>query len=145
MTSPTTTSVGRRRKRPSRWVVRGRTALAAFYLVCAAVHVGLATMTPERYREFADQALFGFVTARWGDVFMAAPTAWGLAVAVGETSLGLALLAGGGWRRLGYAGILGFNAALMLFGWGFWLWSVPARAVVGLLAVHDDLLDPPPA
>jgi hypothetical protein len=100
----------------------------------AGVHVGLVAADPGIYEPFADQALSEWVRDRWVDVFMAAPATWGLAVATGELALGVLLLLGGRWARAGYVGVIGFHLALMLFGWGFWVWSVPALALLLPLA-----------
>jgi hypothetical protein len=68
---------------------------------------------------------------------MADPEAWALTLALGEILLASALLMGGGWRRFGYAGVVAFHIALTLFGWGFWLWSGPALAIIAPLAIAD--------
>ena len=120
-------------------VVRARMSLAALYLASAGVHCVLVTVNPEAYRHFADHAVVPAVARAWGDVFMADPDAWGLTVALGEVLLASALLMGGGWRRLGYAGVIAFNLALTLFGWGFWIWSAPALALIVPLALADGL------
>jgi hypothetical protein len=74
---------------------------------------------------------------------MAHPAAWGLAVAAGEATLGALLLAGGRAALVGWVGVLTFTVLLMLFGYGFWLWSVPALAVLGSLAARDWALEGP--
>ena len=62
----------------------------------------------------------------------------------GEAVLGTALLLGGTAARWGYAGVIAFHVALMLFGWGFWMWSVPALVFLVWLARRDwPLLDQP--
>jgi fatty acid desaturase len=48
----------------------------------------------------------------------------------GEIALGTALLLGGTPARVGWLGVLAFHLLLMLFWLGFWLWSVPAMAVL---------------
>jgi hypothetical protein len=123
-------------------VVRARLSLAALYLASAGVHCVLVTVKPNAYRHFADNAVLPVVAHAWRDVFMADPDAWGLTVALGEVLLASALLIGGGWRRLGYAGVIAFNLALTLFGWGFWLWSAPALALIVPLALADGLRRP---
>jgi hypothetical protein len=127
------------RRRPPFHLSRG--IVGCFYLFTGGVHVGIVAADPEFYRHFADGALFGFVSARWQDVFMAHAGAWGLALAAGESALGLLLLRGGGWARLGWAGVIAFHLALMVFGWGFWLWSVPALIVL-IPAARADLRRP---
>jgi hypothetical protein len=55
----------------------------------------------------------------------------------GELTLGLLLLAGGTWARVGWVGVIAFHVALMLFGWGFWIWSVPVLVFLVVAARRD--------
>lgn len=59
---------------------------------------------------------------------MAHPAFWGLAVAAGELALGILLLLGGRRARIGWVGLILFQGLLVLFGWGFLLWSLPGCA-----------------
>jgi hypothetical protein len=101
------------------------------------IHIGIVAAGTQTYRHFADGALFGFVRSAWADVFMAHPAVWGLLLALGEITLGAALLRGGRGAQWGWMGIIAFQVLLMVFGWGFWLWSVPALAVLYAGARHD--------
>lgn len=123
--------------RPGRRGVLARKAVGGFYLFTGGVHLGIVAAGPEFYRHFADGALFDFVSSGWQDIFMAHPVAWGLVMAAGETALGVLLLRGGRWAKWGWAGVVAFHLALMLFGWGFWIWSVPALAFLILVAGKD--------
>jgi len=60
-----------------------------------------------------------------------------LAVALGELLIGLDTLRGGHWTLLGLSGAIGFHLCLMLFGWGFWLWSLPTLTVLALCFVRE--------
>ena len=62
---------------------------------------------------------------------------FGLMLAAGELRPGALLLLGGHWARIGWAGAIGFHLLLMLFGFGAWLWCVPALAVLVVLARKD--------
>ena len=42
--------------------------------------------------------------------------------------LGLLLLRGGAPARLGWSGVIAFHVLLMAFGFGIWVWSLPALA-----------------
>jgi hypothetical protein len=106
------------------------------FLWTSGIHVGIVAADPETYRAFADGAL-PFVRDAWVEVFMAAPVLWGLAVALGELCIGVATLLGGRWTRLGLAGAIGFHLCLLLFGWGFLIWVVPALAVLVPLLRHE--------
>jgi hypothetical protein len=100
----------------------------------AFVHAGLALGNPDAYQPFADGALFGWVYDGWQNVFMAHPTVWALLLGAGELVIAALLVFA---RRAGYVAVIGFHLALMLFGWGFWLWSVPALAFAVPAAVHE--------
>lgn len=123
--------------RRSRRVVLARKAVGGFYLFTGGVHLGIVAADPELYRHFADGALFDFVASGWQDAFMAHPAAWGMVMAAGETVLGVLLLRGGRWAKWGWAGVVAFHLALLLFGWGFWVWSLPALAFLILVAGKD--------
>ncbi|HEX6149751.1 hypothetical protein [Nocardioides sp.] len=115
----------------------GATAVGGFYLTMGGVHLGLVVADPTVYGPFADGAVFGFVRTGWSEIFMANPVFWGLLVMAGELALGTLLIVGGRAALVGWAGVILFHVALMLFGWGAWLWSVPALAVLVPLALRD--------
>lgn len=108
-----------------------------FFVWTSGIHVGIAAAHPAIYRSFADAAVMGWVERGWNEIFMADPRAWGLAVAAGELALGLLLLHGGRMAKVGWIGVIGFHIALVLFGWVFLFWSIPALVVLVLLARRD--------
>lgn len=116
---------------------RGRLVVGGIFLSTGGVHLGIVSASTAFYTHFADDALVGFVRDGWSDVFMATPVFWGLCLFLGETLLGVLLLCGGPWARVGWAGVIAFHVLLMLFGLGFWLWSVPALALLIPLAWAD--------
>ena len=115
----------------------GREVVGGFYLVMGGVHLGLVSADAEVYRHFADHGLFPFVRDGWQQVVMAEPAVWGLLLMVGELTLGTLLLVGGRAAPWGWCGVIAFHVLLMLFGSGFWLWSVPALVLLVLLARRD--------
>ncbi len=119
----------------SRWTARA--IIGSFFLWTSGIHVGVATIDPSSYRHFADAAVMAWVERGWNEVFMANPRVWGLAVAAGELMLGLLLLRGGYAAKVGWLGVIGFHLALVLFGWGFLIWSAPALAVLMVLTRRD--------
>lgn len=125
-----------RRRRHSR-ALRPR-YVGWFFLWTSGVHVGIVAAGPELYQHFADGALVPGLSAAWRSAFMADPSVGGLVVAVGEALLGLLLLSADlRRRRVGWAGTIAFHVALMCFGWGFWMWCVPAVALLGRGAWQD--------
>lgn len=115
----------------------GREIVGGFYLVMAGVHLGLVSADAQVYRHFADDGLFPFVRDGWREIVMAHPAVWGLLLMAGELTLGTLLLVGGRAARWGWLGVIVFQALLMLFGFGFWLWSVPVLALLVFLARRD--------
>lgn len=120
-------------------VVRIRHALGWFFVLCGCVHIVLAATDPQVYSAFAQEALFPFVRTAWREIFMADPDGWALVVAEVEFLIGAALLLGGVWARIGYLAVITFHIALMMFGWGFWMWSIPAIVGITALALGDDV------
>jgi hypothetical protein len=115
----------------------GRTVVGGFFLSMGGVHLGIVAADAQFYRPFADQALFGFVRDGWADIFMAHPQAWGLAMVAGETMLGVLLLAGRRYAKLGWTGVIVFHLLLMLFGFAYGVWSIPALMLLVPLARAD--------
>jgi hypothetical protein len=115
----------------------GRQLVGGFFLTMGGVHLGLVCADPQIYRHFADAGLFPFVRDGWSDIVMAAPAVWGLLLMTGEIVLGALLLVGGRAARWGWYGVIAFHLLLMLFGLGFWLWSIPALVLLVALARHD--------
>jgi hypothetical protein len=128
-----TATVARPRHRPT-W---GRHVVGGFYLMMAGVHLGLVSADTEVYRPFADQGLFAFVRNGWQDIVMQHPAFWGLCLMTGEAVIGVLLLLGRRTARVGWVLVVVFHLLLMLFGFGIWLWSLPALALVWYLARAD--------
>jgi hypothetical protein len=108
-----------------------------FFLWTSGIHVGIVAADPGLYRHFADGALVPGLSAAWRSTFMAHASVAGLLVAAGEATLALLLLGPWPWRRVGWIGAIAFHLALMCFGWGFWLWCVPALALLVRGAAAD--------
>lgn len=114
-----------------------RRAVGCFFLFTAGVHLGMVATDSEIYRHFADGSPLPLVRDAWSDVFMARAAMWGLLVMTGELVMALLLLRGGPGAKVGWVGVIAFHAALLLFGWGFWLWSVPALVFLVWAARRD--------
>jgi len=118
------------RSSPSRRLQRFTTCVGGFYLVMGGINIGLSIGRPGVYAAFADAALFDWVRDTWQTVFMAHPAVWAALLGGGEVLVGIALLSGRRWSMAGYLAVILFHLALMLFGWGVWLWAAPVLAVV---------------
>jgi hypothetical protein len=108
--------------------VRARHLVGGFYLVMGGINAGIVAADPQAYETFANGSFWSFVTRTWHDVVMAHPSFWLLALAIGEITVGLLLLLGGRAARVGWIGVVTFHVLLMSFGFGFWLWCLPALA-----------------
>jgi hypothetical protein len=137
------TLVSPRQPRDTRTVTRrhwppGLTiAVGAFYTCMAGVHIGIVTADPHEYSDFASQSPWGLIRTAWADIFMANPQFWGLFAAGLEIFLGVLLLVGGRPAKLGWVGVICFQFPLILFGWGYLWWSLPAATALFLAARHD--------
>jgi hypothetical protein len=101
-----------------------------FFLWTSGIHVGIVAADPGFYRHFADGSLLPGLTGVWDSLFMTHAAASGLVVAAGQAVLATLLLGPRRWHRVGWAGTIAFHVALMCFGWGFWLWCVPALTLL---------------
>jgi hypothetical protein len=115
----------------------GRLAFGVIFAGGAAIHVAILVTGTETYRHFADPAFIPFVKQAWLSVFMAHAALLGLLLAAFELTVGLLILAGGRKTTLGLLAALVFHLGLMLFGWGFWFWSLPMVAMMVPLLRYD--------
>lgn len=116
----------------------GGPVVGGFYLAMGGVHLGIVAADPQTYRHFADGAFFPFIRDGWQDIFMPHAAVFGLLLMAGELTLGTLLLLGGRSAMVGWVGVIAFHLALMLFGFGTWVWCIPALAVLVLLARRDN-------
>lgn len=110
-----------------------RVLFGGMFVLGAAVHVVLVSAEPGVYAAFADNALLGLVRTAWSSV-TAAPVPFVGALALFECAVGLLVLFG--TPRVAMVGaslMAAFHVALMTFGWGFWLWSLPMLGLLGVL------------
>ena len=140
MTQYATTITSTRRETTSdqqRSVPIARKIVGGFFLVMGGVHLGLVAADADVYRHFADDALFRFVADGWQEIVMARPELYGLLLMAGEIALGTMLLIGGRAAYVGWSGVIAFHVLLLVFGWGIWLWAIPALAVMVPMARRD--------
>ena len=120
-----------------RWPPGFTIAAGAFYTCMAGVHLGIVAADPQTYASVPAQSPWAFIQTAWADIFMANPRLWGLFAAALEVSLGVLLLVGGRASKLGWVGVIAFQFPLILFGWAYLAWSLPAVAVLYRAARHD--------
>ena len=137
VTTPTTSRPAAALAPPHRPGRVARLAFGAMFTGGAAIHVVIVLTGTETYRHFADTAFIPFVKQGWLSVFMPHAALLGLLLAAFELAVGLLILAGGPKTRLGLLAAIVFHLGLMLFGWGFWLWSVPMLAMLVAMLRFD--------
>jgi hypothetical protein len=110
----------------------GRVAFGAMFVLGAAAHALLVLLSPTAYRSFADGASLPFIKHAWRSILVPNVSVLIPVLAIFELIVGLSILAGGHWTRWGLAAAIAFHLGLMLFGWGFWVWSIPMLALLTL-------------
>jgi uncharacterized membrane protein YphA (DoxX/SURF4 family) len=106
------------------------TAVSVLWVVAGAGANGYFLARGEDFSGFADGASTGFVRETWESVVVRHRTIFiGLLIAF-EAVAGVLVLVGGRIRQAALVLLIAFNVALVSFGWGFLVWSVPL--VLGL-------------
>lgn len=123
--------------RPGRVARVGRLAFGVMFTGGAAIHVAIVVTVTETYWHLADTAFIPSVKQAWLSIFMPHAALLGLLLAAFELAIGLLILAGGLKTRLGLLTTIAFHLGLMLFGWGFWFWSIPILAMLVALLRFD--------
>ncbi|WP_068400667.1 hypothetical protein [Kribbia dieselivorans] len=120
-----------------RWPPGFTVAAGAFYTCMAGVHIGVVAADPQVYASYGESASMSWVSTLWADIFMARPGFWGLVAAAIEITIGVLLLVGGRASKLGWIAVAAFQVALILLGWLYLVWIVPALVIATLAARHD--------
>jgi hypothetical protein len=115
-----------RRCDPNRWWAR---AFGGMFLAGAATHIVLVSTRPSSYDSFADGSWWPFIAHAWRSVLVPDVHYLIPLLVAYEAAVGLLILSRA-HRRIGIGAAIAFNAALILFGWGFCLWSVPVIALL---------------
>ena len=94
------------------------------FLGSAVTHLILVSTAPSSYDSFADGSWLPFVRHAWRSVLVP-NVGYLIPVLIAfEAAVGVLILSRR-YRRTGIAAAIAFNAALIMFGWGFCIWSVP--------------------
>jgi len=103
----------------------GRRSVAALYLGAGAAVNAFFLLRGDDYAKFADGAYVRFVRDTWRDVVVPHHHLWIALLIAFELAVGALALLGGRRTHLSYVAAIAFHVALLSFGWGFYLWSVP--------------------
>jgi hypothetical protein len=103
----------------------GRAGVGALYLGAGALVNAGFLIRGDDYQGFADGAYVSFVRETWESLVVPhhEPFIW-LLVAF-EATVGVLALSGGRRTQAAYALAIAFHVALLSFGWGFYVWSIP--------------------
>lgn len=111
----------------------GELALAVLYLLAGALVNAVYLWEGEDYADFAEHSPWAFVRETWSDLVVPhAGLFIGLLIAF-EVLVGTLALLGRERAQIAMVLAMGFHVALVAFGWGFAVWSVPMLAAMALL------------
>ncbi len=79
----------------------------------------------DHYADFANGAYVSFVRHTWRGVVVPHHDIWISLLILFELAVGVLVLLGGRRTQVAYAAAIVFHIALLSFGWGFYLWSLP--------------------
>lgn len=123
----------------------GRRAVAVLYIAAGAAVNALFLLRGDDYETFADGSAIGFVRDTWRSVVVPDHDLFIGALVAFELAVGVLALAGGRRTQLAYAAAIAFHVALLSFGWGFALWSVPMVASLVTLLRRERAAEEPRA
>src|SRR3954471_10357323 len=122
------------RSRHSRRAARtGELAVGALYLGAGAFVNALLLVTGEDYHDFAARSYIRFVRDTWHSLVVPNHVFFISLLIAFEAAVGVLALAGGRLARIGLAAAVAFHIALLSFGWGIYLWSLPMIAALSSL------------
>jgi hypothetical protein len=130
-----------------RALTRGCLAVAVLWVLAGALVNAAILVLGGSYSGFADGAYIGFVRDSWESLVVPHQVLFiGLLVAF-EALAGSLVLVPGRARQSALFALVFFNVALLTFGWGFYLWSVPVGTGLVLLlrAERGRAMKPGPA
>jgi len=111
----------------------GRRSVAVLYIGAGAAVNAFFLLRGDDYAKFADGAYVRFVRDTWRDVVVPHHHLWIALLIAFELAVGALALLGGRRTQLGYVAAIAFHVALLSFGWGFYLWSVPMAWALSVL------------
>lgn len=111
----------------------GRVGVAALYIGAGAAVNGFFLARGDDYADFADGSYIPFVRDTWQSLVVPNHDVWISLLIALEGSVGLLAISGGRRTQVAYAAAIAFHVALLSFGWGFYLWSIPMIAALTTL------------
>ena len=111
----------------------GRIAVGALYIGAGAVVNAAFLARGDDYAKFADASYIPFVRDTWRSLVVPQHELFISLLILFEAAVGALVLSGGRRTQVGLVGALGFHVALLTFGWGFYLWSIPMLGALIML------------
>ncbi|BFU45601.1 hypothetical protein [Krasilnikovia sp. MM14-A1004] len=102
----------------------GRFAVATLFLAGGALFNTLHLTTGGDYAGFADASYLPFVTDTWRAVVAPHQHLFISLLIAFEVGVGVLMLSGDRWTRLGLVAAIGFHVGLMFFGWLYYPFSI---------------------
>jgi hypothetical protein len=118
-----TAAVRSRRHSSALWF--GRVAVGVLYVGAGAVVNAIFLLRGDDYAKFADGAYIAFVRHTWRSLVVPNHDVWILLLILFELVVGVLAWSGGGRTQVAYVAAIAFHVALLSFGWGFYMWSLP--------------------
>ncbi len=109
----------------------GRAAVAMLFLLAGAAVNALFLLTGADYDGFAAGSPVALVRDTWQSLVVPHHAVFIWLLVLGEAAIGVAVALGGRAMRAAYLAAAAFHVALMVFGFGFWVWSLPV--LLGLI------------
>jgi uncharacterized membrane protein len=123
--------------RSKRWRYLGRAAVAVLFIIGGALAHVVNLATHANYANFADPALFAWVTHTWRTVVPPNHVMLIGLLAVFEAAVGALVISGGRRTQFGYAAVIAFYLALWLFGWIETVWCLVMIPAMVLLLLAE--------
>ena len=120
-------------RRHRRALHTARLAFAVLYIVGGAAANTLFLLRGDDYAKFADASAVPFVRHTWHTLVVPNHAAWIMLLILFELAVGLLALLGGRETQFAYVAAIAFHVALLSFGWGFLLWSLPMITSLAVL------------
>jgi hypothetical protein len=118
-----------------------RIGVGVLYLGGGATVNALLLLLGEDYADFAEGSYLPFVRDTWHTLVVPHHEAWISLLIAFELAVGVLALLGQRRTQLAYAAAIGFHAALLSFGLGFYVWSLPMIGALATLLRRERLAE----
>ena len=129
----TVTAAIRSRSHPVSALRLGRLGTTVLYLAAGAAVNAFFVVRGDDDAAFARGSSIAFVRDTWASVVVPHHEVWIGLLVVFEVAVGVLVLLGGRATQVAYGAAIAFHVALLPFGWGFFLWSIPMVVALSTL------------